>query len=409
MTLSNNKIIFVFLVLCAFSGIIIGGKLTVWVMFSLLVLPLLVINAYKFQQGKINTIFLIFICSLFISSIINVLNLKIITFLYSLSVGVLFLFVGKKIQKCDEKLFNKIFTFILVSFFCLIILGLFLHSFLGVSDFMFAKVDVSRNIPRSYGPSTEPSYSALTLSICMLVLFSSKLHSYLFIRLMFFLYFICLLLIGSGLGYLSGLLVLVYFFTNSNVKILRSEKVILFVIAVTCLPFITFDIERLKPLFEVSLDFISHGSLWAAFDAIKYADSSAWFRFGPFVEFFRDISTLNFMELLFGHGAGNSTHYFGMKYIKHIDPDWFDANGTPSMDLPFLPAFIYDYGIVPAIIFCMFLFQKIKRLTGSLIIFLITVMILFNSNFNTNIFWFLMYSILVIKQIQFKRYLFEKN
>ena len=223
MSLSNDKIIFVFLVLCAFSGIILGGKLTLWVMFSLMVLPLLVINAFKFQQGKVNTIFLIFISSLLISSVINISTLKIITFLYSLSVGVLFLFVGKKIQKCDEKLFNKIFTFILVSFFCLIILGILLHLLLGVSDFMFAKVDVSRNIPRSYGPSTEPSYSALTLSICMLVLFSSKLHSYLFIRLMFFLYFICLLLIGSGLGYLSGLLVLVYFFSNSNVKILRSD------------------------------------------------------------------------------------------------------------------------------------------------------------------------------------------
>ena len=212
---------------------------------------------------------------------------------------------------------------------------------------------------------------------------------------MFCLYFICLLLIGSGLGYLSGMLVLIYFFTSSNIKILRSERITLFIVVLISLPFITFDIDRLKPLFEVGIDFISHGSLWAAFDAIKYADSSAWFRFGPFVEYIRDISSLSLTELLFGHGAGNSTHYFGMKYIKHLDPDWFDADGTPSMNLAFLPAFIYDYGFVPAMSFCLFLFLQIKKLKGSLVFALITIMILFNSNFNTNIFWFLMYSCLL--------------
>jgi hypothetical protein len=409
MTLSNTKFLFIFVFLCAYSGVFVFEKLSIWVFASLCAFVLITLEAFKKKRIPVNTVFLVFVISLVVDTVINLENIKIGTFLYSISLAGMFLFTEQRIKKCETELILKTYSYILFSFFLLIVLGLLLYFVLGVADFSLTGVDMSRSIPRCFGPSTEPSYAALTLSITMMVLFSSSTYSYLFIRFSLLIYFLCIILIGSGFGFISSVLVLGYFFLKSNVKILAVEKILLGVCILGIFPFLSFEIERLKPLLVVIIDLFQHGSLWLAFDAIKNTDASAWFRFGPLVEFIRDINTLDVENIIFGHGAGNSTHYFGAKYEAHLNPDWFDSNGLPTMDLPFLPAFIYDYGVLPSLICLSFINSRIRKLKGSLIFWCLTLFILFNSNFNTNIFWFLMYSLLAIRIIQSRVSSCEKN
>jgi len=182
-------------------------------------------------------------------------------------------------------------------------------------------------------------------------------------------------------------------------------------IAVTALllPFLSFDFDRLKPLLEVLSDFVTHGSLWDLFDAIKYADASAWFRFGPFVEYFRDLEVAQLSNFLLGNGAGTSTAYFGEKYILHIDPEWFGADGKPNMDLPFFPAFLYDYGVLATLVLLYFIWRLMKNIKGIILLIPLALFVFFNSNFNTSIFWFLIYSLLVINVLENKEFSIETN
>jgi len=408
MLLSKNKIAQSVIFVCAFGGIFLFGKVPVWIALTALILPLLVLDVL-FNRPKVNGVFLIFTIVLIVTSVINFQSLKLTTLLYSLFLATVFLFSQRKIEFCTPEFLANIYRNIIVLFFLLLIAGLFLHFLFGVNDFQLAKVDVSRGLPRSFGPTTEPSYAALTLTIAMWVVCSSKNFSPINIRVMLIIYISSILLIGSGIGFLTCILLLIYVFTSSNVKVFRLEKMIILLISLGVLPFFSFDVDRLKPILEVLGDFITHGSLWALFDAIKYADASAWFRFGPFVEYFRDLELAQLSDFLLGNGAGTSTAYFGQKYILHIDPEWFGADGKPYMDLPFFPAFLYDYGVIASFTLLYFLWSLMKSIKGFVLLIPLALFIFFNSNFNTSMFWFFIYSLLVINVIQKKESLIEKN
>jgi hypothetical protein len=408
MLLSPGRITQIILFICTFGGIFVFGKLPLWIAATALLLPILFLDTL-FNRPKINTVFFIFTLVLVTVSIINMQATQVQTIFYSLFLCSVFLLSKRKIEICDTKTLINIYKYVVFSFFVLIIMGLFLHFLFGMNEIPLAKVDISRGIPRSFGPSTEPSFSALTLTIAMWVLCSSKNNSPISIRVLLITYLISIVLIGSGIGFLTCVFLLIYIFTLSNIKIFQLEKVIIILFSLSILPFLSFDIDRLKPLLEVLGDFVTHGSLWDLFDAIKYADASAWFRFGPFVEYFRDFDISQLSEFLLGNGAGTSTTYFGNKYILHIDPEWFGADGKPNLDLPFFPAFLYDYGIIASFILLYFIWNLMKTIKGVTLLIPLALFIFFNSNFNTSMFWFFIYSLLVINILQKKESLIEKN
>lgn len=408
MLLSKNRIAQIVIFTCSLGGVFVYGKLPLWIALTAFILPILIIDVLT-HRTRLSGLFLIFFVFLIVVSLLNTQTTHISTLFYSLFLCCVFLFSKRKIEQCDPEHLKSIYRNVIYVFFILIIVGLFLHFVLGVNEFSLAKVDISRNIPRSFGPSTEPSYSALTLTIAMWVICSSKNSSSINIRLLLFLYFISIVIIGSGIGFLTAMLLLVYLFTTSNVKVFRIEKAVVLIFLLVGLPFLSFEIDRLKPLFELFCDFLVKGNIWDLSDAIKYADSSAWFRFGPFVEYIRDLQTPKIGGFLLGNGAGTSTAYFGEKYIMHLDPEWFGADGKPHMDLPFFPAFLYDYGAIASLILLYFLGNLMKSTGGFILLLPIALFVLFNSNFNTSIFWFFTYSLLVINVLKRKEYTVAKN
>lgn len=409
MLLSNDKIAQIVIFISAFSGIFIFNKLPVWIALTALLLPFLILDVLV-NRPKINRLFFIFIISLIIVSVLNFQSLKINTIMYSLFLTILFLFSQRKIELCKPELLINIYQNIILIFFTLLIVGLYLHFLLGMNDVPFARVDVSRDFPRSFGPTTEPSYAALILTIAMSVLCFNVGNTHFKIRFLLFLYFIAIIIIGSGIGYLICTVLFIYIFFSSTVKIFNIEKIIILTLSLIGLFFLSNDsIERLKPLFEILFNAFSYNSFEEASNTFKLTDSSAWFRFGPLFEYFKDIELLSLSDILFGHGAGTSTFYFGEKYRMHIDPNWFSDDGIPVMDLPLFPAFIYDYGIIMTLIL-MYIFKSlIKPIKGNFLFTLIAIFIVFNSNFNTSIFWFFIYSLLVVNVVQNKDKKIEKN
>ncbi|MEM5529410.1 hypothetical protein WN093_11350 [Gammaproteobacteria bacterium AS21] len=408
MLLSSNKIAQIVIFIAAFGGIFIFGKLPIWIALTGLILPFLVLDVLV-NRPKVNRSVLFFLVILVVVSIVNFQHLKLTTAMYSLFLMTVFLFSRQKIERCKPEFLIGIYRNVILVFFILLITGLCFYFLLGVNDFPLTRVDVSRGFPRSFGPTTEPSYAALTLTIAMLVLCSSVNNTHIEIRLLLFIYIISIIIIGSGIGYLACTILLMYIFYAQSLKVFKLEKIAIIISSVMALLFLSDDIERLKPLFDVLSNILKYDSLWNAFNAFKIADSSAWFRFGPFFEYLRDMQLSELDNILIGNGAGTSTSYFGEKYIMHIDPDWFDSDGKPVMDLPFLPAFLYDYGIILTFILIYIFKCLIKPLRGSGFFILIALFIVFNSNFNTSIFWFFVYSLLVINVVQKKEFVFEKN
>ena len=399
--LSTNRIAQIVIFICALGGIFIYGKLPIWIALTALLLPFLIFDVLV-NRPKINGVFFIFTVTLILVSMINYQTTHISTLSYSLFLCSVFLFSKRKIELCNDEHLINIYHSVILVFFILIILGLFLYYSTGISDFSLAKVDISRNHPRSFGPSTEPSYSALTLTIAVWVIGSSKYLSPINIRMLIIIYITSIALIGSGIGFLTCVLFIIYLFTLSNIKIYRIEKAIAVIVVLSLMPFLSFDVDRLKPIIEVLAVFLGNGSWWDLFDAIKYADSSAWFRFGPFIEYFRDMDMTQINGFFLGNGAGTSSAYFGDKYVEHLDPEWFDSDGKPIMDLPFFPAFLYDYGVVVSLILLSFIWSLMKNIKGFMLLIPLAFFILFNSNFNTSMFWFFIYSLLVINVLQKK-------
>lgn len=408
MLLPNKKIAEMVVFFSAFGGVFIFGKLPLWLAVTAILLPILFIDML-FKRPKLNAAFSFFIIALLVVSIINVQNLHLTTVTYSLFLSCVFLLSKRKIELCKPEALIKIYKSIIIIFFILFILGIVLYLLLGVTELSLIKVDVSRGIPRSYGPTTEPSYAAITLTISMWVLCSSVSNSYLKIRGYLFIYLISIILIGSGIGFITCAFLLMYIFFSSNFKVLRAEKFIILVALLLIFPFLSIDIERLKPVFTVLADITEFGTAWELFDALKLVDASAWFRFGPFVEYILDVEMNQITNFLFGNGAGASTAYFGEKYIEHIDPEWFNEDGKPIMDLAFFPAFLYDYGFIVTLLFVGYVWNLGREIKGSLFLIPIACLVFFNSNYNTSLFWFFIYSLLVMNVISAKEVLLEKN
>jgi hypothetical protein len=395
MTLSQNNIAYVTVFSCAFGGVTVFGSLPIWIFPIGIMLPVLSFNLLM-KKSNIDRLLISTMALMVCFSFINFKEFQLSTLLYSLVVTSLFVLTKSKISNCSINMIFGIYKYILLIFSGLIFLGVILYYSLGVVDLLVANIDLSRSIPRSFGPTTEPSYAALILTISMWVITYDNKASIMATRLYLALYLFCIYLIGSGIGYISSLLLLTNFYYSSNTKVSFKEKWFLFIAILLVLPFVTIDIPRLEALSRIFGDIFSYTSFWGVFEAIKVADGAAWFRVGPFIEYLGDIDYNNPLELLVGHGAGTSSVYFGDKYSNHIDPSLFSLYGHSNLNLSFFPAFLYDYGIIISGFVVFFTIRLLFRTGDFTLLLLLTAMVFFNCNYNTSLFWFFMYSIFIM-------------
>ncbi len=129
------------------------------------------------------------------------------------------------------------------------------------------------------------------------------------------------------------------------------------------------------------------GSLWEAvrnpdLNVLKEVDSSSAIRIVPLAEYWMNLD-FTYWKTWLGHGGGQSQLYFTDTYFAHLNPD----SKTGVLNLGFVPSFLFDYGIFGAFAVLYFLRKLISRKAISLP-FLIFLSMLFNANFNTQLFWF---------------------
>lgn len=129
------------------------------------------------------------------------------------------------------------------------------------------------------------------------------------------------------------------------------------------------------------------GSIWEAvrnpdLGVLKEVDSSSALRIVPLAEYWMNLDFAHWQTWL-GHGGGQSQLYFTNAYAIHMNPD----AKREVLNLGFAPSFLFDYGIFGAFAVLYFLRKLISKKPLSLP-FLIFIAMLFNANFNTQLFWF---------------------
>lgn len=338
-------------------------------------------------------------------------SIKTTSFLFSLIIMSEIVLLYNLVKRFTIEEINRIMKIILLVYFINIVTATFFIVFNYTPKGLLAEIFQIYNFDhriRPYGFSDEPSYASLILIFTLFVLFKS--HNFSYNKKEFKWYFVAvmsILLTGSSYGYLLLAILLGYFILKSKVffiqlsailnsKIFTNKQFIatLFIgiITVTIL-FNRINFSENKSVQRlISLYLSITSSEEEAVGTIKniaYVDGSASMRLVPSILLIEDLKKSSWSIALFGRGAGQSIPFFSKIY---------EGNTTV---LGFIPSFIYNYGIVGALIFLLFfyfLFPKEKKLL--LILF---TLFIFNADFNTQIFVYVLFTIMLSKQIEFEK------
>lgn len=117
---------------------------------------------------------------------------------------------------------------------------------------------------------------------------------------------------------------------------------------------------------------------------LRESDSSLSMRVVPAQEYFQNLSLLDWRTWV-GHGPATSTVHYSDEYAYFA----FKEAESRLVRLGFLPAFLYDFGLIGAGIVVWFIRRHILRGTRKLELAIVFLM-LFNANFNTQVFWYAM-------------------
>ncbi|GAA4941866.1 hypothetical protein GCM10023314_13610 [Algibacter agarivorans] len=234
--------------------------------------------------------------------------------------------------------------------------------------------DIRTHIFRYHSLSSEPSYAAIIVFVCFAVL-----NDLVKIKKSLIWYGIIVLYMLLSFKSSMGFLILGVWFI-SQITFSKKYFIILGVIIFTGILLFFFtsiggkSIDRLREI--VFLLFSFKGSFM---ENLNLIDSSAHARIGPMIYYLQNMDFL-YYKTYFGYGAGMSTPYFS----TYIYPEAW--NTDMIINTGFIPAFLYDFGIIGVSLVFRFIWLLVKfRNAFFKIIFII---ILLNSNFNTQLFWF---------------------
>lgn len=225
---------------------------------------------------------------------------------------------------------------------------------------------------RFYSLSSEPSYAAFIVIVIFYsyTKFDPRKRTLLaqdnFLMLILLLYMIVMFRSGYGVV-LLGLLGFSYVGFSRQAITSYIIFLIIGLILVNALP-------NFGPFFRIN-------NLVKGFDinnlhAIQAIDFNVYVRLAPVLSYI-ETHPLDELTLYFGHGAGSSRSF--------VTPEIFAAYRGDFVG-GFFPAFFYDYGLLGVSLVVYFLRSIISSFFS--IEFVIVLLMLFNANFNTQLFWF---------------------
>lgn len=247
---------------------------------------------------------------------------------------------------------------------------------------------------RPHGLSSEPSYAAFISCI--------SLHAYLITTkdtlqkrfLWTTTVTLSIILYSSAYGYILLAICLYPFLKSINtLKYLRKLKhpttALFAIISIVTLYIIihTASDHRLVKIFS----YLASGNF--NINGLRLLDSSAHMRIGPTLALISSPEFWSFSSLI-GHGAGASSYYFGSTFEDAIAVT-HRGYERGTIDLGFIPAFLYDYGIIGVALTTYLVSRTLghRNITG----WLFFVLISFNANLNTQLFFFFLAIATIIK------------
>lgn len=313
--------------------------------------------------------------SLLLPLFTNYDSFRLTTFFY----GLMFLGVYKIIIVTLERsyitleAYKKFLLFIITIFTVVAILQYILYKY-GIAFNMIWELD--RGIFRANSLSTEPSYAGIIMVISfysyIVLQKSSQIKnniSSIFSK--YWIYWLLLLIVlfltRSGYAFV--------FFTLLILGFIKYNKFLIFLIIGILIGSIILA-DYFEPINRVLNLFKSLFTL--DLDKMVMADHSGSIRVAPVFIFFEDFDFFAIQSWV-GYGM-NYSKFLMADIIPGIELEHWNGGG-------FFPSFVYDYGVLAGIIF--FLFIK-KNVIGSFfsIEFLFIFLLILNTSFNSQLFWF---------------------
>lgn len=257
---------------------------------------------------------------------------------------------------------------------------------------------------RPYGFSDEPSYAAIILVFTLYVFFKSDNFRYNKSEFNWYVMAILtILMTGSSYGYMFLAILLLYFLFRSRVLLIKLQEilksrlfstgqlfaVILFMLGLLIAGLLLSDLGNNKSIYRLMALYdllVSSEGFMEAFREVAEVDGSASMRIVPTIQLIDHFKETDLPEILFGKGAGQATPFFS---------EFYDGNTTV---LGFIPSFIYNYGVLGALLFFRLFWGLFPhKRPVFLVLFLL---FLFNADFNTQIFLFVLFCAILARQIE---------
>ena len=335
-------------------------------------------------------------------------SIKVTSFIFSLIMLLELLLVYNIVRMLSTlEIIRIIKSIILLYFIDLTVASVFLlvnFKPTGVLESIFQIYDFDGRI-RPYGFSDEPSYAAIILVFSLFVLLKGSGFTYQ--KREFPWYVIAcvgILLTRSSYGYMLLAIVLFYFTLNSRVIFIHLTNIVrerimslrgilitgLVIFGLLVLLLSNLDIKyftSLNRLVTISQSFVDPGNYPSeGLKSLAYTDGSASMRVLPTLYLAEDFSDSPWRFVLFGRGAGSAIPFFSKIY-----------EGNMTL-LGFIPCFVYNYGLLGTWLFLLMflsLFPKKK-----LLLFVLFVLFIFNADFNTQIFLYILFAVSASRQIE---------
>jgi len=375
--------IYFFILSTVFHFFAVDSKNLLLFFYSFFALLLLVaFNFRSFPRLK-NQELVVVLVFMTISTLLNLESSKITSYFYSIYFALSFIFftsIACKLFTVDD------YRNLLKTLFIIYFIGLLLGQLYVQLNFFAPLSGYSSHLPhgrfgtliddgkyRYYSLSSEPSYAAFIVIILYYSLM--KMHSNdsllkkgnlsLFLMLVYMILFF-----QSAFGIiLLGAMVASYFgFTK--------RAILMYLLAFFAFVLISFfkldvqAIDRVLAIFQ-KLDIRNLHSL-------AEVDFTAYFRLAPVLHYLKTIDLTDF-HFYFGNGASASRNL--------IIPETYLAYQGEFLG-GFLPSFFYDFGIIGAALVLTFIGRLLPK--SKSVPLLIVVLMLFNANFNTQLFWLLL-------------------
>lgn len=367
-----------------FSGVYVVGKFSLFIVVSALYMSVSLLEHKKiFFPSKYELLLTI---SLFVSFAYNFGHVKVVSFIFTLVYlfGMIAIWRRLTLEELVKAIKIIFFGFFIVTFLATIltpVLGL------GGEDFLSRMLGVifepKAGKTRYFALSTEPSYAGIITSVAFLAL---SLYGNLSKKMQLVSWGMFLFMLGrfsSGYGMIVGAMVILYVTIVPNLKQIQKNWYKYLLVIPVGLIFILSS-ESVTERFIRIFDVFTKGSLIEQVVMLNEVDSSSFYRIAPLAIYLLEVKSYG-MSTMFGHGAAASSYYFTEILQPYDDKD-------ALFPAAFLPGFLYDYGIISFVLTVLaFLKFKIKSVfTWKLISVFLFLVIIFNSNFNTNLFWFVL-------------------